>query len=191
MPIRYDERLSPRHYSEGATTMDDNLPAWVKVFREGLAPQLSTKGLLALKEALASDSPLLIQDATVLPFPTPNREDAPCVGACPIVFTAWQGDGINTVGELEELFSKMCYEADQRIGEPAVVRYLLNWFDDTPRDIMRAELLAEVCRALSERAVRAAPPPADQEADVDLGTTPHPRHADTGVLPAVVLVAGE
>ena len=32
----------------------------------------------------------------------------------------------------------------ERLGEPAACRWFLNWFDDTPRDQMRRELLAEV-----------------------------------------------
>ena len=54
-------------------------------------------------------------------------------------------------------------EADTRLGEPAAVRYFLNWFDDTPRDEMRRQLLAEVNRALAERFTEFA----DEAARVD------------------------
>jgi hypothetical protein len=57
---------------------------------------------------------------------------------------------------VEEYFARLCFEADQRLGEPAVCRWFLNWFDDTPRDVMRRELLAEVERALAERNATAA-----------------------------------
>lgn len=49
-----------------------------------------------------------------------------------------------TVREVEEFFARMCYEIDLRVGEPAGCRWFLNWFDDTPRDEMRSELLTEV-----------------------------------------------
>jgi hypothetical protein len=61
------------------------------------------------------------------------------------------GDGLETVAEVEEFFARMCFEVDQRVGEPAGCRWFLNWFDETPREEMRAELLAEVERALLRR----------------------------------------
>jgi hypothetical protein len=42
---------------------------------------------------------------------------------------------------------------DQELGEPAAVRYLLNWFDDTPRDEMRINLGLEIDRVLANRRV--------------------------------------
>lgn len=53
--------------------------------------------------------------------------------------------------QVEEFFARVCFEADQRLGEPAGCRWFLNWFDDTPRDQMRHELLTEVDRTLIER----------------------------------------
>ena len=45
----------------------------------------------------------------------------------------------------------MCFEIDQRFGEPTACRWFLNWFDETPREEMREQLLAEVQRALAQR----------------------------------------
>ena len=56
-----------------------------------------------------------------------------------------------TVGKAEEEFAKLCFNADQRLGEPAACRWLLNWFDDTPRNEMREKLLGEVELNLKER----------------------------------------
>ena len=61
-----------------------------------------------------------------------------------------------TVGQVEEFFAKACYQADQRLGEPAACRWFLNWFDNTPRAEMRRELLAEVELALAVRATAGA-----------------------------------
>lgn len=130
--------------------------AWRKVWREGLAPQLSTKGLQALKRALLRDDSRLIQGATTSPPPTQSVLDWPVEGACVVGFCAWQGDGAETVGEIEEIFARTCFEADMKLGEPAAVRYFMNWFDDTPRLEMRRLLVAEVNRTLSDRAVIAA-----------------------------------
>jgi hypothetical protein len=40
------------------------LESWRRVFREGLEPVVSTPGLLALRQALLTDDPRLIQGAT-------------------------------------------------------------------------------------------------------------------------------
>jgi hypothetical protein len=56
-----------------------------------------------------------------------------------------------TVGEVEEFFSRVCFETDQRLGESAGCRWFLNAFDEMPRDDMRRLLLAEVRRSLSAR----------------------------------------
>jgi len=127
------------------------MDAWRKVWREGLEPQLSTKGLQALKRGLLRDDGRLTQGATTMP--------PPMQGACVVGYSAWQGDGLETVGEIEEVFARTCFEADQRLGEPAAVRYFLNWYDDTPRDEMRKQLLVEVTRALGERYVPGAAEP--------------------------------
>jgi hypothetical protein len=132
------------------------MEAWRKVWREGLVPLLSTKGLEALKRGLLRDDARLTQGATTTPPPMQCVLDWPVEGACVVGYCAWQGDGMETVGEVEETFARVCFEADQRLGEPAAVRYFLNWYDDTPRDLMRKHLLAEVERALADRFVPGA-----------------------------------
>lgn len=52
---------------------------------------------------------------------------------------------------MEEYFARMCFEIDQRLGEPAGCRWFLNWYDETPRDEMIRLLLAEVNRSLTRR----------------------------------------
>lgn len=124
---------------------------WRKVWREGVAPNLSVAGLQAMRRALATNDPFLCQGATTVPPPLDCVRDWPCEAACPIAYAGWQGEGLATVGEVEEYFARIAFECDQRIGEPAVVRYFLNWTDDTPRDEMRRELLSEIDLALLER----------------------------------------
>ena len=141
------------------------MESWRKVWREGLAPVLSTRGLQALKQALQRDDERLTQGATTTPPPMQCVLDWPVEGACVVGYCAWQGDGLETVGEVEEFFAKVCFEADQRLGEPAAVRYFLNWFDDTPRDEMRRELLAEVNLVLAERISGADESPAKTGVD--------------------------
>jgi hypothetical protein len=84
-------------------------------------------------------------------------QDWPVEAACALGYCGWQGERLETVGQVEEFFARCCFEADQRLGEAAACRWFLNWFDDTPRDEMRRELLAEVERAIEERAETVTP----------------------------------
>ena len=131
------------------------MESWRTVWREGFAPVLTLKGLEALRGALTSDDPRLVQGSTTTPPPLMCVQDWPVEAACALGFCGWQGDGLETVAEVEEFFARMCFEVDQRLGEPAACRWFLNWFDETPRDEMRALLLTEVSRTLGQR--RASP----------------------------------
>lgn len=133
------------------------MESWRTVWREGFAPVLSLKGLEALRDALAADDARLTQGSTTTPPPLMCVQDWPVEAACAVGFCGWQGDRLQRVGEVEEFFARCCFEADTRLGEAAACRWFLNWFDDTPRDEMRRELLAEVERAIAERAESVAP----------------------------------
>jgi hypothetical protein len=41
-------------------------------------------------------------------------------------FCGWQGDGLETVGQVEEYFAEICFNADVRLGEPGGVRHFVN-----------------------------------------------------------------
>jgi len=127
------------------------MESWRKVWRDGLAPHLSTAGLEALRRALLADDGRLVQGATTVPPPLMCVQDWPVEAACVLGYCGWKGDGLETVGEVEEYFARMCFEADKALGEPAACRWFLNWFDETPRSEARQELLAEVNRALLQR----------------------------------------
>jgi hypothetical protein len=127
------------------------MESWRKVWREGVAPRLSTPGLEALRQALVSDDARLLRGATTTPPPLQCVQDWPVEAACVLGYCGWQGDGLETVAEVEEFFARLCFETDKALGEPAACRWFLNWFDETPRTEMRALLLPEVKRALAER----------------------------------------
>jgi hypothetical protein len=126
---------------------------WQDAFRRGIAPQLSTAGLTALRAALATNDKRLIQGATTLPPPLQCVRDWPCESACAIAYCCAFPDNVTlkTVGEVEEHFAQVCFDADQALGEPAAVRWFLNWFDETPREEMRPALLVEVDAELGRR----------------------------------------
>ncbi len=134
---------------------------WRNVWRKGFVPVLSTKGLGDLRDALHNDDLRLVQGATTSPPPLMCVQEWPVEACCALGYCGWQGEGLTTVGEVEEFFARCCYEADERLGEPAACRWFLNWFDDTPREAMRRELLAEVELALAERFPEVAVPAAE------------------------------
>lgn len=132
------------------------MESWRHVWREGVAPLLSTASLEKLRDALQRNDPRLITNTTTFPPPLPCDAHWPCEGACPIGFCGWQGDGLNTVGEVEEFFARMCFEIDQRLGEPGGCRYFLHFVDQESRETMRLELTPEVDRVLAIRNEKAA-----------------------------------
>lgn len=135
-------------------TRTDHLPSmWQTVWRKGFVPGLSTPGLEALRAALQSDDARLRQHHTVLPPAIQSMRKEPVQSACAVGLCGWLGDGLGTVGEIDEFFARKCFETDVRLQEPAVCRHFLNWFDDAPRDEMRSALLAEVEAVLKERGV--------------------------------------
>jgi hypothetical protein len=138
---------------EVAMAAEAESEVWRKVFHAGVAPRLSTPGLLALRDALRGDDPRLTQGSTTTPPPLQCVMDWPCEGACLIGYAFWVGDrgGKATVGEVEELFARACHGCDDALHEPAAVRHVLNWFDETPRAAMIAALLPEVEAELARR----------------------------------------
>jgi hypothetical protein len=106
---------------------------------------------LALKRTLQQDDPALIQGATTDPPPLQAVQDWPVEAACAVAYAGWQGEGLTTIGEVEDFFAQICFGADKALGEPAGCRWFLNWFDETPRAQMRFALLAEIDLALAGR----------------------------------------
>lgn len=132
------------------------MEGWRKVWREGFVPTLSKPGLEALAQVLKDDDKRLTQGSTTTPPPLMCVQDWPVEAACALGICGWLGDGLTTVGEVEEHFARACFNADQSLGEPAACRWFLNWYDDTPRDEMRELLLAEVELALRSHHEQAA-----------------------------------
>lgn len=143
------------------------MESWKIVWRDGFLPSLSTTSLEKLRDALHNDDCRLTQGSTTTPPPLMSVQDFPVEAACALGFCYVAENGgfaeidssgnqtnpdAATVGQTEALFARCCFEADQRLGEPAASRWFLNWFDDTNRDLMRIELLGEAERALALRA---------------------------------------
>ena len=130
------------------------MESWRTVWREGFAKVTPLAGLLVLKELLEKDDPKLLQGTTTKPPPLMCVQDWPVEGCDAISATGLTPErsfGVATVGEIEEHFADMCFEADRLLCESAACRWFLNWWDDTPRGTAIAELLAEVEKAISEK----------------------------------------
>jgi hypothetical protein len=112
---------------------------------------MSTRALEALRDGCRADDPTLMQGATCDPPPLMCTQDFPCKGGCALGYAGWKGEELETVGEVEAFFARACFEADQRLGEPAACRWFLNFFDDTPRDIALKELADEIDGILATR----------------------------------------
>ncbi len=132
------------------------MESWRLTWRNGFAPVLSTVALESLRDAISGDDPRLTQGNTTNPPPLMCVQDWPVEAACALGFCGWQGDELETVGEVNEFFQRACFEADQRLGEPAACRWFLNWFDETSRAEVFRELLPEVERELARRTAPAA-----------------------------------
>lgn len=120
---------------------------WRRIWREGIVPAVCRDGLLALKEALEMDDIHLIQGATCYPPCLDHNQAALIQDACVIGFCAWKGEDLQVISSVETRFAEICDKADEHFNEPAI-RYFLNWYDDTPREEMRKELLQEVILSL-------------------------------------------
>jgi hypothetical protein len=130
---------------------DRTMETWRQVWRQGFAPLFTDPALERLQEALKQDDAAIMQGATTSPPPLLSLEDCDVEKTCVIGYLAWKGYGFSRVGDVEMFFSQACYEADKRLGEAAACRVFLNWYDDTPRNEMRRELLGEIGFELNRR----------------------------------------
>lgn len=132
------------------------MESWRKVWRDGFVPQLSMEALKALRYALMEDIEELAQCYTVSPPPAEMFKNDEPEKACAIGYMGWKADGCETVGAVEAFFTKACLGCDDAMQEHAACRHFLNWFDETPREIMRRELLPEVNLAIQQKEAEVA-----------------------------------
>lgn len=136
-----------------------DISLWREVWADGLADQLPTDGLIALRDALVRDDPRLLQGATCQPsaaYRSTRHLHVEC--ACPVAYTLWR-TGFWTVGSLERAFHAALMAADREIGRERALSSFLCWCDDTPRDAMREQLLDVVEATILTRVGNAGCPP--------------------------------
>ena len=155
------------------------MESWRRSWRLGFLPSLPVDGLRVLLTALESNDRRLLQGATTAPPPLQCVQDWPVEAGDPVVLTFWCFQPSTTVGEAEEFFARACYDADQRLGEPTGCRWLLNWWDETPRPTALRLLAEEVHQNLRDLALQQM-----TEAPVDASlppASPLPLHKHDGV----------
>jgi hypothetical protein len=140
----------------GSLTMTDDaktptIEPWRRVWRKGFGYLLSERALEVLEQALMRDDTRLIQETTVVATPTDSTQDWPVRNACAIAFCGWQGEGLRTGAEIERYFDELCRDVDMLLNEPLACCRFLTWFDETPRERMRTQLLYEVRREQQRR----------------------------------------
>jgi hypothetical protein len=123
---------------------------WREVWRESIAPQLSVHELSFLRDAVAKNDKRLIQGSTCNPPALPCVRDWPAIGGCLFGLLAFRECESPKTAEVEASFARVVVGANSA-GAPCDTDRFLDFFDDTPRDRMLAELLPEIETELLQR----------------------------------------
>ena len=129
------------------------MEAWRKTWRDGFAVVLPIQGLVGLLAALEKDDQRLLTGATCWPPPLQSCQNDFTEKACGIAWAAAYGAPDSyPVGELETLFAKACWDASALLGDGSACRYFLSYWDETPREQLRKQMIPELRLAISNRA---------------------------------------
>ena len=126
---------------------------WRLIFRRGFAPLLSNSALNALQDGLKQDDPALVQGCVVVRRPVPGCWDLAAVVLGLLAYVGREGEGLFSVFEVSEFHERLKEAAAQKLGQMDAATLFLNWFDKTPRDLMRKNLLQETHLELRKRKI--------------------------------------
>jgi hypothetical protein len=126
---------------------------WRYIFRRGFAPLLSNSALNALQDGLKQDDPALVQGCVVFPKPMPGFWELPAAAVGLLAYVGREGEGLFSVFEVSEFHDRLKEAAAQKLGQMEAATLFLDWFDKTPRDIMRKNLLQETHLELRKRKI--------------------------------------
>lgn len=121
------------------------METWRRAWREGVVPQTSTRGLIALANGLADNDKRLMQGISI------RVRGSSIKSACALAYIGWQGEGLESVAEVMGFFWNIYFSIDLRLDRTVRCRHFLEWFDETPRKEMRYEMIKEVELALFDR----------------------------------------
>jgi hypothetical protein len=145
---------------------------WQLAFRHA-AKSLSLDGLQALLKALRDDDDALEQGTTTVPTWFYGCREVACEGGCAIGFAAWKSGAV-WARDVQAAFLRVCDSFDGMDG--LTLGDFTGWFDHTPRDQMRAELIQVVEAVITERVTLGARSPEPQ------GTLPGHEHQQRSYL---------
>ena len=128
-----------------------DVDAWRSTLRKGFIPLMSTGALVGAGAGAGDGRPEVDPGGDDHAPALQAVQDWPCEAADFVGYGGWQGDGLDTVGEVEEFFARLCFECDNRLGEPAGCKHWLNYWDETPRNEAFENALWEVRYALETR----------------------------------------
>jgi hypothetical protein len=139
---------------------DEPMESWRRVFRQGILPHVSSKGLEGLQRALERNDARILMGASTNPPALSFNEHEPLEGCCPIGWLLLEGKPPYSlsVGTLDQMFGQLCWKCEQACGLPASIGFFLRWWDEGPRESVRAALLVEVNAALIGRIPEASEP---------------------------------
>jgi hypothetical protein len=123
---------------------------WQRAWK-AFAERFSTEALQSLANALAADSPQIIQGETIRPCPKDCEGPEPPAGCDPVAYCCWAGGGYRTALDVAEAFGDACWHCDQRLGTSQAAGWLIVWWDREPRAKAFADLLCEVRDEIQRR----------------------------------------
>lgn len=120
--------------------------AWEKVFREQVAPKLSTLELEKLYEGLLNNDPDLVQNSCF------KFGDDCCtpVGGCGVLYGMVKANPVANSNDLRNRFWVIRNADTSVLGTP-IGNPFIQWFDSTPRGTMRVNLSVVVLDEISKR----------------------------------------
>lgn len=119
---------------------------WLTSWHDHIAPRMTDAELRALAEGLRNDDPAWRQDSTTYPYAW--AWDYPCEAGCAIAYAAWKS--LSEPAVVEDVWKRF----DTIVGRGGMLYDaipFIRWHDDTPRDVVRRDLLPEVERVLANR----------------------------------------
>ncbi len=126
--------------------MENWVEVWRMNWRNEIARLFSDKALEALRTAILTDDPKLIQRQTVA-----SDDGVEISGACGLAFGVWAEEKVCGPHDLLERF-------EAKFGLCRVnIWPFVSWYDSAPRHLMRSEFVSEIHRELRARKAATAP----------------------------------
>ena len=116
------------------------MESWKKSFAH-IADVCGVPALQVLRTAVSENYCSLIQGTTVAYEPATNPGDRTVCGACAVGYMYWKADDMDFADDVEEAVAATFSEVAKKAGWDRAPDLFTNWYDETPRDEMRRELL--------------------------------------------------